>query len=66
MGGRAYHVIVASGVTPAAEAPEQTPPLQLRAISGQCEALPQRMKTNQKSGVFASGIGYSERPRNFP
>src|SRR5262249_31940041 len=34
MGGRADHVIVASGVTPAAEAPEQTPPLQLRANCG--------------------------------
>jgi hypothetical protein len=24
------------------------------------------IKIDQKSGVFASGIGYSERPRNFP
>jgi hypothetical protein len=34
MGGGTDHVIVASAVAPASEAPEQTPPLRLRAKSG--------------------------------
>src|SRR5262249_24727676 len=33
-GGGTNHVIVASEVTPTPEAPEQAPPLRLRAISG--------------------------------
>ena len=34
MGGGTDHVIVASAVAPASEAPEQTPPLRLRAKNG--------------------------------
>jgi hypothetical protein len=45
------------------------PPPHLRSRNTRSKLfLPQRMdmKRNQKSGAFASGIGYSERPRNLP
>ena len=59
--------------------PAGAPPRSRPALSVSVTVLPQRlylrammrqtaqvdMKNDQKSDVFASGIGYSERPRNF-